>query len=183
MTFGIPVASSFPIRADGNLKRGNHVKWMSRQKAKEYDGLKSNERIDLALPTDILLGRGSIIQDHGGNVLLRNLIEKNISKYTGTSKGEKTNFIDDLVQIIRQNGGRFLKLNQDGWWVNASDKEAHSKISKMFTYLQASSARIKTPTNNATVYTPMKYNKAVNPEKRFKIDQSGDQFRCFDLCL
>jgi hypothetical protein len=37
-----------------------------------------------------------------------------------------------LVNFIKQEEGRFLKLHLDGWWYEASDKEAEAKVSHAF---------------------------------------------------
>ena len=62
MTFGIPL-EVLPITTDGELKVGNHMKWISRRRIKE--AVSENEHfpgIDLPARYDVLLGRGKPYQ-------------------------------------------------------------------------------------------------------------------------
>ena len=60
-------------------------------------------------PNDVLFGRGRNVQDHPGNLRLHQLIEENRSRYENAPKWEKTVIASEIVAIIKEENGRFLK--------------------------------------------------------------------------
>jgi len=59
---------------------------------------------------DILCGRDKISFSHAGNKTFRGIIEKNRKQYQGsTLKEEKTKIIVQIVKMIKESNGRFLK--------------------------------------------------------------------------
>lgn len=81
---------------------------------------------------DVLFGRGKV-KEHPGNVKLHQLIEKRLSRYEVAEKWEKTVIAEEIVAIIKEPGGRFLRprVNGDGWL--EVDKEiAREKVSHTF---------------------------------------------------
>jgi hypothetical protein len=82
---------------------------------------------------DILLGRGKGTQNHIGNLRYRHLIESYRSSYEEMlSKGEKTQFIKEVVRVIYDSGGRFLRQDDIGRWVPIDIDEARDKVSHSF---------------------------------------------------
>jgi hypothetical protein len=82
---------------------------------------------------DILLGRGKGTQNHKGNLRYRHLIESYRSSYEEmSSKGEKTQFIKEVVRVIYDSGGRFLRQDDIGRWVPIDIDEARDKVSHSF---------------------------------------------------
>jgi hypothetical protein len=155
MTFGVPV-SHFPIGNDkGDLKTAAHIKWMARRSVKET-ALQSTgifEGIDLPCSRDVLLGRGKTIQDHSGNVMLRDLITEYMPEYRRTPKKEKGNVSWKVVMAAKMLGGRFLKREENGWWVEVPDEIARDKISMSYrTSRRASSMTI--PARSSNVLPP-----------------------------
>ena len=134
MTFGVPV-KSIPVTSGDNLKTTTHLQWLARRRIKESAMRmgKSFEGIDLPSPKDVLFGRGKTNQEHGGNVLMRNITAEYLPEYRSTTKPDKGRIPLKVVLRIKQEGGRFLKRDTDfGWWFEVSDEEAREKISMSF---------------------------------------------------
>lgn len=65
-------------------------------------------------PRDILCGRGITCHQHQGNKLLRQLIDRNLPKYTvADSKSDKSSILREIIRNILQHGGRFLKKDSE----------------------------------------------------------------------
>jgi hypothetical protein len=135
LTFGVPT-SNFPVTYDGELKTANHLKWLARRKAKEAAVVTggSFEGIDLPSAQDVLLGKGKIVQEHSGNVIMRNLVYSYMVDYKRSPPnfGNKEHFVQKVMQDIKSTGGRFLDRDGSGWWVEVWDEKAHDKVSMAF---------------------------------------------------
>jgi hypothetical protein len=134
MTFGVPV-DSIPVTSGNNLKTTTHLQWLARRRIKESATCmgKPFDGIDLPSPKDVLFGRGKTNHQHGGNVLMRNIIAEYIPEYQSTTKADKWRIPLKVLERIKQEGGRFLKRDTEhGWWFQVSDEEAQEKISMSF---------------------------------------------------
>jgi hypothetical protein len=82
---------------------------------------------------DVLFGRGKPIQDRPGNVRFRDIMEWHRPQYDKGEKSEKTVIAADIVRIVKGEGGRFLKQNENGrGWVEVDDASARVKVSHAF---------------------------------------------------
>ncbi|KAL3939101.1 MAG: hypothetical protein SGARI_001493 [Bacillariaceae sp.] len=82
---------------------------------------------------DILLGRGKSFQNHKGNLRYRQIVESYREQYEGMrSKREKTRLIKDVVQVIFDGGGRFLRQDSLGRWVPVDLEMTRDKVSHSF---------------------------------------------------
>jgi hypothetical protein len=133
MTFGVPV-SHFPVSYEGYVKNLAHGKWLARRMDKEtaLQAVGKFEGIDLPRTCDVLLGRGKIVQEHSGNVMLRRLIADYMPEYRNVPKKEKSHVAWKVMQAVKMLGGRFLKRQPNGWWVEVSDEVAKEKISMTY---------------------------------------------------
>ena len=162
MTFGVPV-SHFPVSYEGNLKTTVHSKWLARRVVKEtaLQSVGTFEGIDLPRTYDVLLGRGKTLQDHSGNVILRRLITEYMPEYRNVPKREKGNVAWKVVIAIKELGGRFLKREPDGWWVEVSDEVAREKIS--MTYRTSRSLYNALGATTGTIQPVHPSENAINP--------------------
>ena len=135
MTFGIPV-DLIPLSETGDLKTGNHIKWLARRRRREIgrdSALSVNrELIDLPRGNDVLFGRGRPYTQHEGNRLLHQLIAENRDVYDRSKQGQKIFIRKAIAQAISADGGRFLRLDSDGGWVKVDDETARDKIGHAF---------------------------------------------------
>ena len=110
------------------------------EEQRQQERLKYPTRRTIAVPfrEDVLLGKGTPFQIHTGNKKLRQFVSDRYKKYERAHKGEKKAVAQEIVDIIRGNGGLFLK--QDGnRWVPVNDDVSMVKISALFRYLRLKS--------------------------------------------
>ena len=187
MSFGIPV-DLLPITAEGDVKKGNHFKWLAMRQAKE--GSRQNTglsqfasaklqqsmdlRVDLPGRNDVLMGKGKPLQQHSGNVAMRALVDMYLPKYHACMKQTKVNYVRKVRTAIRESQkGRFLKKHPEGWWVMVSEDEIRDKISKVFTSASAKTKRTKQSVqHNDMMDTTSAYNHQPKRSRR-------DEFLCF----
>lgn len=80
-------------------------------------------------PADVCCGRGKKNWRHHGNATFRRLIHSNVPAYMeATTKHDKTLVVKSIVDIVRSNGGRFLKQANDGSWYDIGDSQAKEKV-------------------------------------------------------
>jgi len=75
---------------------------------------------------DVLFGRN---QQTRGNELLHRLVKERFEEYESLDRGTKMSVVDSIVQTIRDEGGRFLEPESNGW-VELSNEHARAKVSK-----------------------------------------------------
>ena len=82
---------------------------------------------------DVLFGRGKV-KDHYGNVHLHQLIAMRHDRYEAAERWEKTIIAEEIVSIIRDLGGRFLKPTKDKFnpWMEVDAEIAREKVSHTF---------------------------------------------------
>lgn len=63
---------------------------------------------------DVVCGRNAVAHSHQGNKLFRNIIDEMAPRYQSTkSRSEKKEITLEVINIIRLNGGRFIKAELD----------------------------------------------------------------------
>ena len=129
LSYGLPI-KAMPVTGTGEIKKASHAKWMSRRRAVD-EKLKAGiafHGVDVPGLDDVLLGRGKPIQSYPGNVRLRSTIEKFKNTYDTARMGQKSVICSKIVESIQKEGGRFLKLDTDGFWVEATEDEVSRKV-------------------------------------------------------
>mmetsp|Transcript_12834 Transcript_12834/g.31134 ORF Transcript_12834/g.31134 Transcript_12834/m.31134 type:complete len:302 (-) Transcript_12834:829-1734(-) len=162
LSFGIPV-STLPLSYDCKVKATAHNKWIARQSVREQHIRLSNvifAGIDLPTNNDCLLGRGRDRYRHRGNHLLRYHVESFLSKYESAAYGDKLSITSVIVRIVKENGGRFLQAEKDGWWVEVDDSAAQDKVSHAFRTLRIAETTGATAGANADKKTERSNKKA-----------------------
>ena len=141
-TFGIPTEYS-PMQKDGSWCLAWHEEWLAMQKAREQkEALEMEEAAKqnaIIVPRrfDVLFGRGKIAKTHTGNLRALHLCEMNYPRYESaiTGKYGKTEVAEQIVRIIHESGGRFLKP-ENGGWVEVDNDAAREKISHFFRHMR-----------------------------------------------
>ena len=70
-----------------------------------------------------------------GNLRLAEIIDHSRSRYQTCSRRDKTIISSEIVQMIKNENGRFLKTSYEGdqrGWVEVSDEVAREKVSHGF---------------------------------------------------
>lgn len=104
-------SSNSSIHADGNTESNTgheqiHAKTKEHQVSRQFQCVVPTEN-------DVLLGRGGMINNHPGNKLYLQVRSQLHSRYENASKAEKRRVSDELVDIVHQWNGRFLKKVDD----------------------------------------------------------------------
>ena len=167
MTFGIPT-TAIPLGIDGEtLKTAVHSKWFKRRKAKEAWLLERErysvgccDNISLEFPGvelpsrhDVLLGRGRPTSDHSGNQVLHDILTTHRDEYDAAKgKGRKTELAQNIVGLIHQSSGRFLKRNDKihGWWQEVPNDVAVEKVCHGFRAKRETRARLVLGTSSSS---------------------------------
>lgn len=131
MTFGIP-PDLLPVTIDGQLKRKNHAEYIKIRRYQEERMPPGTPRILVPSQADVLFGRGKPFREHVGNLRLNNILDEKLEKYEASRLKEKTAMIGDIVDVIRGEGGRFLKQDNNAPWIEVDDKQAKEKVSHGF---------------------------------------------------
>jgi hypothetical protein len=129
-TFGIPTYA-LPFDENGTPKtEQNRIQWEKRRKHERMTH-KVN-RVIVPGPFDVLLGRGRLCQENGGNVRYRFMIEQEKGRYDKASKTDKTRIAKAIVTKIKELTGLFLKDDPGAGWVLVEDVVARAKIAQLF---------------------------------------------------
>ena len=80
--------------------------------------------------SDVLLGRGGATNNHIGNRRFRTVVADHQAEYLSSKKKEKVLISKRIVAIIKSKGGRFLKRDTTGIWVEVPEKRAIEKTSQ-----------------------------------------------------
>ena len=126
-SFGIP-AHFLPLTDEGVITTDFWHKFLERRRNQERMAHKSNI-IYVPGRSDVLLGRGNL--GHIGNIRFRKLIEDCWDKYDNASTAEKTRMSQEIVEIVKESAGCFLKADGDGW-VEVGDDVARRKVAHAF---------------------------------------------------
>jgi hypothetical protein len=80
-------------------------------------------------PHDVLLGRNRYAFNNLGNKRFRNMIIENANVYIASpSRTQKSQLVATLIARIHQNGGRFLRRQEDGVWFEVDTRQAKEKV-------------------------------------------------------
>jgi hypothetical protein len=153
MSFGIPM-KNFPF--DDDCRVNNLKDFLEKRKTIEAEKSRVKQgAITMILAPeklDVLLGRGRPIQDWVGNVWYSSIIEATIERHHEAvrRRGAKNEICDEIVEIIKGSGGRFLKRKEGGLeWVEVDDALARKKVSHAFRNQKQSSKASSRPITQA----------------------------------
>jgi hypothetical protein len=134
-SFGIQT-NMYPLTEDNEVTNEAWTQFLEKRRKQERRMQKGVERIGVPGRFDVLFGRGKAYQQHIGNVRYRSLIEECKAQYDRASREEKTQITEEIVQIVKQSTGRFLKDDGAGW-EEVEDVVARLKASHTFRGMRA----------------------------------------------
>ena len=129
-TFGIPT-NLMPLDDNDQVTHEENIAmWDARR---IFEGTRAKKQTPEMVPGrhDVLMGRGRTLQEHIGNVNLRCMIQELSDQYQAAKKKDKTSITNQLVSLVKERGGRFLKKEEAGWFV-VDDEKARLKVSHGF---------------------------------------------------
>eukprot|EP00934_Nitzschia_sp_Nitz4_P009202 Nitzschia sp. Nitz4//scaffold83_size84149//16863//18461//NITZ4_005167-RA/size84149-processed-gene-0.51-mRNA-1//-1//CDS//3329558926//9192//frame0 len=158
LVFGIRTSEG-PMGTDGVWNTTRHKQWLDQMKGAEEAARKrvlQQRRTEQASTSsssvnivpekfDILMGRTKRSLHHTGNSRMIQLCEMHFELYNSANKLHKTRISDQIVSLIHESGGRFLKWNDEkgtGKWVLETDMlVARNKVAHCFRHVRARFAR------------------------------------------
>ena len=147
-TYGIPT-KDLPIDEEGNILTENHLQWIEQRRLIESqmsptslgDASPQSSLIMMPRRFDVLLGRGSRVSEHTGNLRAFHIVTMNREIYEKAGKFEKTRIAEKIVQLIQQSYGRFLEKGPGGCWIECDMEKSREKISHCFRRLRELDSR------------------------------------------
>jgi len=139
--FGLP-ADAIPIYKNGTCNLAQHLEWLTTAQQQETPtktttlGDVSKNSDALPFRFDVLFGKSSMAKEHPGTLRALHLVQLHFSDYEKLGKCQKTAIAETIVSIIHESGGRFLKSNDKGCWMEVSDVEARRKVAHWFRQLR-----------------------------------------------
>jgi hypothetical protein len=138
-TVPAPISSLNELRPDSGCSVGYHL-----------SSFVKSSPIIVPGELDVILGRGRAYQNHKGNLRYRHIVESYRQRYEILStKREKTQLIKDVVQAVKDGGGRFLRQDSIGRWIPVDLDMARDKVSHSF----RNQKRLSQKTNDTTTIT------------------------------
>lgn len=175
--YGLPT-ELIPNTDTGNVKKVNLKQWIKLRMYldSQIDGDNSSgddasmssssqsappmhKILDCPGSKDVVFRRGKAMNHHPGNAIFMNLIEERIYEHTidpDTDHSRRLELELELIEKVKQDGGRFLKWDIDkGWLVDmspGSDKEIQTKVHYAFRDFRKKMLRPKPVANHSSTY-------------------------------
>ena len=83
-------------------------------------------------PNDVLIGRGAAYQEHPGSQYWDKLIYAQLARYLSTSKFDRQVINMEIIETIKESGGRFLQRTPCVGWEILDDIAVKDKTSSAF---------------------------------------------------
>jgi hypothetical protein len=129
-TFGIP-KYLLPTSGTEIPTMNHHKEWVLHRKKIESERLQPNlcnKKIKYT-DNDVLLGYR---KNHNGNLKMRKIILTLTGIYDLSSKTEKAEITDFVIEFIKRSGGRFLRQNDYDEWREVSFSQTRDKVTTTF---------------------------------------------------
>lgn len=134
-TYTVPLAQS-PATASSTRQSTKNSSSVKAKKSSSSKKKKKPKRVidegSICVPTDddVLFGRGGFTNSHPGNIRFREKALEFRPVYERSSKEEKYNISQMLLEAITSEGARFLEKGQDGEWHQVIGNGARKKASQ-----------------------------------------------------
>merc|ERR1712072_1480247 len=92
---------------------------------------------DIILPRkfDVLFGKGKS-REHVGNLRCAYLVEQHQAEYERANRSGKTQIAENIIAMVNESGGRFLKKDGNKCWREVTHTQAREKVSHFFRRLR-----------------------------------------------
>lgn len=170
-SYGIPV-ELIPLTDTGNIKITYLKQWTKLRRMVEVMQMTPEGRqnalsiIECPGSNDVVFRSGTSMSYHPGNVRFRCLVQSKHENPEILSQMTQAELAEQLIQEIKKRGGRFLKWDNRGYWLELHDRiQIHTKVSlavRDFKY--KSKAQSNRQTNQS--YTSLFENQDGNKRRR-----------------
>lgn len=125
----LPEISASTLTSNGNSGSPSSSTTGSKKRKKKRRDIDESRAIE---PTDddVLFGRGGYTNSHPGNIKFRNKALELRPWYESSSKEEKYNISELLLESVKSEGHRFLEKGSDGLWHEVIGNGARKKASQ-----------------------------------------------------
>lgn len=133
-SYGIPV-ELIPLTESGNIKTTYLKQWMKLRRVIEV--MKMTDRgndnavsiIECPGSNDVVFRSGTSMSCHPGNVRFRCMVESKHETPSIVSQTTQAELAEQLIEEIEEEGGRFLKWDSRGYWMELKDRlQIHTKV-------------------------------------------------------
>ncbi len=132
--YGVPV-ELIPLTDTGNIKTAYLKQWMKLRKVVETMQMTAEGRqnavsiIECPGSNDVVFRSGTSMSYHPGNVRFRCLVESKFEIPENISQMTQAELAEQLIKEIQDCGGRFLKWDNRGYWLELQDRlQIHTKV-------------------------------------------------------
>ena len=166
--YQVPINGGMPSLSDPNIsspttrtRSGGATKSKPQKERKENGRRKKPRRIidegRVIEPTDddVFFGRGGYTNTHPGNIKFRNKALELRPWYEASTKEEKFNISQLLIESVKSEGHRFLEKGKDGLWHEVIGNGARKKAS------QALRERIRGQRRSTTASSKSRVNSSI----------------------
>ena len=122
--------AAFTSAANGKESKPKGRHSISKDENKEESKESPSNGIKTPNAMDVLGGRGANINRHEGNIKFREEAGKLKSKYRESSRQEKPLVAEEVVNRVKEFGGRFLEKYDDDLWYEMTDTDAKTKAAR-----------------------------------------------------
>lgn len=124
-----------PISEDGTITNAEEYRSYLREiRRQERIAFPRRQRIFVPCSYDVLSGTGSWVQTFDGNKRMRRIVADKYKAYEKAEKGKKASVAQEVVDMVLESSGMFLKQADDGgdYWLEVDNDSARTKVSAAF---------------------------------------------------
>ncbi|KAL3934793.1 MAG: hypothetical protein SGBAC_009561 [Bacillariaceae sp.] len=112
-----------------------HLREIRRQERMIYP---RRQHVFVPCSYDVLFGKGSSVQTFEGNKRMRRIVADRKKSYEKAEKGKKVDVAQEVVMMVLESSGMFLKQADDGgeYWLAVDNDSARTKVSAAFRTLR-----------------------------------------------
>lgn len=117
--------------------RGNNAANSGRKDGESASVTGNTPATGIILPRkfDVLFGKGKS-REHAGNLRCAYLVEQHQVEYEKANRTGKTHIAQNIIAMIKESGGRFLKKDGNQCWQEVTHTQAREKVAHFFRRLR-----------------------------------------------
>jgi len=134
LTDGIEAKEQVPMTAKETSSGSDKLSYQLSNKKNKKQSSPSNA-IKTPNAHDVLLGRGKPFQNHDGNQSMLRIVDMYRKRYHESERAFKHEIIEEVLDIIKSKGGRFLERIDDfekSFWNQVPHRMAYRKVGHAF---------------------------------------------------
>ena len=127
---------------------------------------------------DVVFRSGTSMSYHPGNVRFRCLVESKLENRENKTQLTQAEMAEELIKQVRGLGGRFLKWDNKGYWMELQDRlQVHTKVSLAIRDFKYKTKAQKNRQTNQS-YTYLFENQDGNKRRRTDEESSAKTSTC-----